>query len=270
MVLLNQERGITLRKFLIYTIALLILVFTFNHNNISAYNETDFKPSSKFVSLINALKSNDDVMVTLNGEDATARFKYIHQKDLLENNYQAIFESLRINEYMISDYRKSSNLKQDYLNSESGFNLLSANPYEATVKMYFYGEHYFIRTATQPPYTTIELLVNFYTFARFHTITKAVVWADRPYLEYITGNLNGGSFANGNGNATRTISGQDVSYSSTWVVPVVSWSGMQGGYGYYITLAYPRVYFPTNNRIFTPWNWWDGSGTTNSIGESEQ
>ncbi|MDP2813615.1 MAG: hypothetical protein Q8S15_01725 [Erysipelotrichaceae bacterium] len=61
-----------MRKFLIYTIALLILVFTFNHNNISAYNETDFKPSNKFVSLINALKSNDDVMVTLNGEDATA------------------------------------------------------------------------------------------------------------------------------------------------------------------------------------------------------
>lgn len=261
-----------MKKYLAYFLTLMFLGFTLHSNSISATASDSqmFKPSSTFISLIEALKNNENIVVSQNGEDVTNYFRIFHENDFIEENYQAVFDSVRINEYVISDYRAPDGISQILLDSTRKDDYIDLNSHEATVKMYFYGEHYYLRTATQPPYTTIEFLVKFYTFARFHTITRNVVWADRPYLELVSGNLNGGVFANGSGNATRSISGSNVSYTSSWVVPVVSWSGMQGGYGYYITLAYPKVDFPTNPIVFTPWRWWDGSGTISSEGDDEQ
>jgi len=237
----------------------LLIIFNFGFINTSEPIENSILPSAKFINLVNSIYKGENIYVFKNGRNITDDFLATNRISYYKENFIPIYNYVIENSLTISDYSNTDFI--ELLNSNQvnqSYN--NFNSVEVTVKMYFAGEHYFLRTTSNPPYTTVEMSVLFYTYARFHTITGNVLWADRPYIEYVEGNLNGGLLSSGNGGTNKSISGVNVSYSNTWVVPVVRWTGYQNGQGYSITLAYPSIYYPYNNQVFTPRNWWDGGG----------
>ena len=125
----------------------LLIIFNFGFINTSESIESSILPSAKFINLVNSIYKGENIYVFKNGRNITDDFLATNRISYYKENFIPIYNYVIENSLTISDY--SNTYYIELLNSNQvNQNYNNFNSVEVNVKMYFAGEHYYIRIAS--------------------------------------------------------------------------------------------------------------------------